>query len=588
MVTVAENPKLIAEWDWEKNQEIGLNPQKLSEGSNKRAWWVCRKGHKWDAVIASRKNGRDCPYCSGRRAIPGENDLVTLFPDICKEWAEEENKANGVFADHITAYSKQEVWWKCSKGHLYKMTVDKKTARKFGCPYCSGYRFKSGYNDLQTIYPELAKEWHPTKNKEAKPSDIFANSREKYWWRCPLGHEYQATPRDRGVGRTNCPICNKRRQTSFPEQALFYYIKQIYPDAQNSFRDLFENGMELDIFIPSVGYGIEYDGKAFHSTDKQYQREVKKMQICHENGIKLIRIKEGEDRLERPGTADFTFYIKNPKKEEEIQSIFQHIINRFDPESSMWTRKNPWQVSSRTRVNLTRDGAKIRANYLTDIPNSLDKERPDVVRMWNFEKNVGINPRMFTTHSNTVVWWRCQICGHEWQTSINGMTRPGHIGCAICAKRIRGETQTKNALAQRSLAVACPKEILEEFNYEKNEFGPDQYTIGAGESIWWKCKVCGCEWQTTPRNRIHTHTGCPHCSGRVPLAGVDDLATVHPEILVDWDYSKNKSSPENYLPGSGKKVAWKCHVCGYERELAVREKVKGRKCPNCGCKIEVK
>lgn len=63
---VYDNAQLMAEWDWGKNSEIGLDPHKLLPGSNKKAWWKCYNGHEWKAVIHTRFNGVRCPYCSNR------------------------------------------------------------------------------------------------------------------------------------------------------------------------------------------------------------------------------------------------------------------------------------------------------------------------------------------------------------------------------------------------------------------------------------------------------------------------------------------------------------------------------------------
>ena len=74
----------MAEWDWEKNNELGLRPDKLTYGSNKKAWWKCSKGHEWQASIYSRNQGNGCPYCSGFYAIKGETDLQTVNPTLAK------------------------------------------------------------------------------------------------------------------------------------------------------------------------------------------------------------------------------------------------------------------------------------------------------------------------------------------------------------------------------------------------------------------------------------------------------------------------------------------------------------------------
>ena len=60
--------------------------------------------------------------------------------------------------------------------------------------------------------------------------------------------------------------------------------------------------------------------------------------------------------------------------------------------------------------------------------------------------------------------------------------------------------------------------------------------------------------EASPNNR-KKGVGCPCCSGRVPKSGVNDLATLHPELLKEWDYQKNADlEPSKLLPGSGKRL----------------------------------
>lgn len=66
---IIDNPALIAEWDWQKNDGLKIAPQLLTLGSNKKVWWICRQGHKWQALINNRNKGRGCPYCSKRRKL---------------------------------------------------------------------------------------------------------------------------------------------------------------------------------------------------------------------------------------------------------------------------------------------------------------------------------------------------------------------------------------------------------------------------------------------------------------------------------------------------------------------------------------
>ena len=81
----------------------------------------------------------------------------------------------------------KKVWWKCKKGHEWKAPLSPRF--KHGCPYCVGK--VSMTNSLATKFPDLAKQWHPTKNGDLTPSDVSPNSLERVWWMCDKGHEYQ-------------------------------------------------------------------------------------------------------------------------------------------------------------------------------------------------------------------------------------------------------------------------------------------------------------------------------------------------------------------------------------------------------------
>ena len=89
---VSDNAQLMAEWDWEKNNALGLDPTMLTIGMSRKAWWKCSRGHEWETRISHRQNGAGCPYCSGLRAIKGENDLQTVNPDLAKEWNYEKTR----------------------------------------------------------------------------------------------------------------------------------------------------------------------------------------------------------------------------------------------------------------------------------------------------------------------------------------------------------------------------------------------------------------------------------------------------------------------------------------------------------------
>ena len=570
---------LMQEWDYNKNEQLGLDPGGLSCGSQKKAWWICPKGHKYEAVIRSRAiRGDGCPYCSGHRAISGVNDFATLYPKIAAEWDYKKNGELGITPDTVSYASQKKVGWICPKGHKYETTINKRTLRGNGCPICSGHKTVPGINDFATLYPEIAKEWHPTRNGDLKANEVSQKNGRKVWWQCKYGHEWQATVKDRVIDNTGCPTCAALLQTSFPEQAIYYYVKKIYPDAVNRYTDVFDNSMELDIYIPSIRLGIEYDGAHWHRTQKEHDREIQKYEICKSHNITLHRVKE--KIVEWNDVADGIYFINNRRDKKELTQVIQAIINSIDPEVNIWTRKNPFKIMSDTIVDLERDANEIRS-YLIPIPYSISDLRPDLVEDWDYEKNGTLRPEMFGIHSNEIVWWKCHVCGHSWKTMINHRGGKRSSGCPECSKMKRGKSFTRSKVRERGSLAEVNPELAKEWHPTKNgDLRPEDITEGRFKPVWWLCPKCGYEWQASPNNR-KKGVGCPCCSGRVPMSGVNDLATVVPELLKEWDYEKNKVGPENFLPKSGKIVWWKCQTCGHEWKTVISNRSNGHGCPKC-------
>ena len=202
---VKQFPLLTAEWDIEKNAP--LTPQDVTTGSHKLIWWRCPKGHSWRAAVYSRTTlGTGCPVCTGRQALAGENDLATLYQDIAAQW---DGMKNGALRpNNVTAGSNRRVWWRCEKGHSYRAVIAQRAQRGDGCPYCANRKVLPGFNDLATVQPLVAKQWHESLNGALTPEMVTAGSHKKAWWQCSYGHVWKATIYSRaGVQQCGCPVC---------------------------------------------------------------------------------------------------------------------------------------------------------------------------------------------------------------------------------------------------------------------------------------------------------------------------------------------------------------------------------------------
>ena len=132
--TLSEYPELLSEWHSTENGELKLD--EVTYGSHKKVWWLCPKGHSYDALIYSRTGtqNRNCPYCSGRR-VGEDNNLKYLFPKIAAEWHPTKN--GNLKPEGYTTSSHKRVWWLCPKGHSYDSVISDRTRKKpQGCIHC--------------------------------------------------------------------------------------------------------------------------------------------------------------------------------------------------------------------------------------------------------------------------------------------------------------------------------------------------------------------------------------------------------------------------------------------------------------------
>jgi len=196
------DPSVAKEWDYEKNLRV---PQDYSRGSGYEAWWKCSNQHSYKLRISHRTHGFGCPYCSGKKAIPGETDLVTLYPQVAQEIHPTKNP--GIVAAELLPNDGARLVWLCRAGHEWQQTVFSRRKGKSGCPVCSNKIIISGINDLATVNPSLAAEWHPILNGNLTPEQVAPKSGKLVYWLCSKGHEWKSTILNRANGN-GCPSCS--------------------------------------------------------------------------------------------------------------------------------------------------------------------------------------------------------------------------------------------------------------------------------------------------------------------------------------------------------------------------------------------
>ena len=282
-----EYPELVPQWGTIND----LSPDKVSSGSHKKVWWVCEKGHTWEAVIKNRTHkGSGCPYCEHRAVLTGFNDLQTLFPDVAATWSPN----NQLKPSEVSSMSSFEALWVCENGHEWRSRVADR-AKGHGCPYCAGQRVWKGFNDLATTHPWLVNEWSD-KNENLSPEEITYKNRSNVWWHCSkCENEYQAVVYARASGRV-CPFCIARSLKVLRERHLnqlkiasecAYLLPQlavIYYAGQHELRVITDSvepvGLPIAALIPEISLAIDVCESEKEASIKEY--------ICELNGLKYI------------------------------------------------------------------------------------------------------------------------------------------------------------------------------------------------------------------------------------------------------------------------------------------------------------
>ncbi|MBR2377202.1 MAG: zinc-ribbon domain-containing protein [Clostridia bacterium] len=545
------NPTLAKEWHPTKNGALKFT--EITVSNAKKVWWLCGKGHEWQAVISSRNHGAGCPICSGHKILVGYNDLATVNHELAKEWHPSKN--GNLQAKDVTINCGKRVWWLCSKGHEWQTAICNRS-RGSNCPICSGHKILVGYNDLATLNPQLASEWHPTKNNILSSKDVTIYSNKKVWWKCEKGHEWQASVSNRSYGR-RCPKCFGETKTSFPEQAMFFYFSKL-TTAYN--RYMLNSKTEIDVYLPEYKIGIEYDGWYFHKGENAKKKEIKKREVLSKNGINLFRLKEVKD-ISTINADNNVIYLKSGPNDEELKIAITNLI---------FTINSSCGLSFNIDIDIRRDRSAIYECYIqNEKERSLINLNSKLASEWHPTKNGLLKPDSVTVSSNKKVWWLCSK-GHEWQAVIN--SRNQGAGCPICSGH-------KILVGYNDLATLNPQ-LANEWHPTKNDgLLPNMVTLNSNRRIWWVCEK-GHEWQTLITDRVRG-TNCPICSNKKVLIGYNDLKTKNPKLASEWHTDKNgKLTPQDVTSGSSKYVWWKCKM-GHEWKAAISSRNMGYNCPYC-------
>ncbi len=292
----------ISYWLSLNKAEFNLCDDNIYEGATKKLIFYhleCQEFFEmsWNAIY-SGNNG--CPVCKGLQ-VGERTSLAYKRPDLAKEWDYEKNTFSPI---DVTEHSDKGAWWICStcKYSWFTKTIEQRTRKKKvnGCPACSG-QVVSDRNRLSILFPEIAKEWHPTKNGILTPDDVSFAMAKKIWWICSEGHEYNSFIYSRTNGK-GCEKCNLYKGEEKIEKFLIknnivYIFQKRFDNCRN------KKPLPFDFGIPYENNSwtcIEHHGEQHYFPveyfgGKEKFKEQKKLdkikaKYCKENNIKLLII----------------------------------------------------------------------------------------------------------------------------------------------------------------------------------------------------------------------------------------------------------------------------------------------------------
>lgn len=530
------NPELAAEI----HPDSDIKATEVTAGNNiKRLLWLCDRNHTWRTTAGKRSRGSGCPYCSGRVATTGVNDLATVNPKL----AAQVHPDSDIKADEIMPNSGKSPLWLCHFGHSWRDTTAHRSAGR-GCPYCSNKRVLKGFNDLATVNPALASEVSP--NSKTTAAEVTRNSSKKLLWLCKSGHEWETTSSHRLEGN-GCPYCSGRKPiagetdlaTTNPELA-----SQVHPDSPIKACEVTKGSKAKLLWECPLGHSWK---AAVWSRDRG-----RNCPYCA--GKKVLK-----------GFNDLA--TTHPKLASEISPsspVQPDEVTAGSRKKAIWVCKSghQWTCGICSRTNGSGcphcDGRKLVVGV-----NDLQTINPALASQVSPKSPIKATEVM--AGSGKILLWECKR-KHIWASSV--CNRKSGYGCPYCSGQIPIPGETDLATINPKLASEVSK---------KSKIRPEQVTANSGKKLLWECRL-GHEWteRVTARSRGF---GCPYCSGQRVMKGFNDLKTKYPSLAKEVS-EKSPMQADEVTCGSNKKLVWKCKN-NHEWAARISHRISGSGCPQC-------
>lgn len=213
------------------------------------------------------------------------------------------------------------------------------------CPSCANETSKSHQVKNTNWFINKAKLIHGDKYDYSLVD--YHNCSDKVDIVCPKHGVFKQGPSYHLFGY-GCPKCGVT--ISKKENEIYEFCKNYFPNTEQSNRVIIAP-YEIDIYIPELKIGIEYNGLMWHSDkykdDKKYH--LQKLEAANEKGIKLIQIFEDE-------------YVNN---KELVFNKIKHILNINNN-----TLKVPGRKCSINKITNKKAKQFLESNHIQGYSNS--------------------------------------------------------------------------------------------------------------------------------------------------------------------------------------------------------------------------
>lgn len=205
---------------------------------------------------------------------------------------------------------------------------------------------------------------------------------------------------------------------------------------------------------------------------------------------------------------------------------------------------------------------------------------PDLKVYYDPSKNEGVDVTQLGVGSRVKLVWVCPTCGREWQATVNTRIVKEHgsyraKGCKYCFRKTQSRFTPVSALPQ----------LVQFWDFNNNTEDINLTPSYSEIEVNWRCKKCGYQWRSSPRDRMRSNgLCCPCCDSQKKIKpGFNDALTKIPAFANIYDASlnpgKDLSATALY---SDEHFIWKCSICGYSWDASVRNTANSScNCPNC-------